>query len=708
MRITAGSYYNNIYGENNKINQQLFDVNKQISSTHKIQYAHEDPAIFIDTLRLDNELATLGQVKNSAQNAYKFSTQTDTTIGDIVKTLESMKVKLINSASDTQSNASRQAIAKDLRGLQSHLLVLANTSIGGQYIFSGTALSVKPIDENYSYKGNDKSLEAFLGSGVKQQYNVTGTQLFTGEESIINRKVTTNVVQKSLTDLYPETMQSTQLSNLFSKETYISKDSTVRDLMGDTDKELNNDPLKKAHFYIQGTRTTGETFKQKISLEPAAKVEDLMREVSDAFGSNQVNVTINSHGQIEIEDKLSGSSKLDFHMIGAIDHGDDGIDSADTPDLTTLQSGTTDFTNVISGSNQLYIKEFVKSGLTTTDPAATIEGLVYDQFNFTKDGAKLLSNTSQILKSTNTFANASDKLADASGSNNVTGKILDLKGKNINGAAYDITINLGTPSTFTNNLSLPLPTSYSIYGTAFDDTLGVTSGVKESTEGIPTNANDVSYKQLMDIVNMVVTNALPTTPNDPVSYDTAITTANSKGNVSLTSDGKLTFEDLVHTTTNADIALYDQTSNSFFPPLVSGNSLSFQTNNTLTISDPKKNFFAEIEEMIKSVEEGKMQANGEDIKDPRNIGIQNSIQKIDDLTDHISRLQTQAGSYSQVLQSSADRSDLLIISTKTLQSETIDTDIAESQLRLQQLSLNYQALLSNISKVSKLSLVNYM
>ncbi|MCI4407132.1 MAG: hypothetical protein JHC35_07600, partial [Sulfuricurvum sp.] len=51
---------------------------------------------------------------------------------------------------------------------------------------------------------------------------------------------------------------------------------------------------------------------------------------------------------------------------------------------------------------------------------------------------------------------------------------------------------------------------------------------------------------------------------------------------------------------------------------------------------------------------------------------------------------------------------LLIVNTKKLQSDVIDTDMAESASRMQQLSLNYQALLSNISKVSKLSLVNYM
>ncbi len=708
MRVTSSAYYNNIYGENNKINRQLFDVNKQISSGLKIQYAHDDPSVFVDTLRLDDEITTLTQVKNSAESAYKFSTQTDTTIGEMVKTLESMKVKLINAASDVHSETSLQAIAKEMQGLKSHLMTLANTSIAGQYLFSGTATTQKPIDANGVYQGNDKDIEAFLGSGIKQKYNVTGTDLFMGQASSVQRVVTTNIRQTSMTEMYPDVMKDAGIARSSAKESFITAQSSIRDLMGDTDADATNDPLRKAYFYIQGTRTNGETFKQKVSLGMDDKVDDLLREISDAFVPNQVEVTLNSYGQIQITDKNKGSSNLDFHMAGAVDFGIDGIDSADTTDLMSLQSGTADFADVISGSNTLYVKEFIKSNLTSSDPAASIEGLVYDQLNFTRQGASLTSNISQIINANNEYATASTRLADVSGMENVDGRVMALKGKNINGGAYDVSIRLGTPSTFTNNLT---GDTYNIYGTAFDDSLGVVSGVKEANEGIPSNANEITYQQLMDVVNMVVTDSFPAVPlpgNDPVDYDAAIDAASYKGKVSLSQDGKLMFEDLYQTVTKADIALYDTTTNSFFPPLITGNALSFQANNALTVSDPKKNFFAEIDTVIKSVEAGKTYPDGADADDPRNIGIQNAIQMIDNLTEHVGRIQTEAGSYSQVLQNSVDRSQMLIISTKTLQSEVIDTDIAEATLRMQQLSLNYQAMLSSISRVSQLSLVNYL
>ena len=166
------------------------------------------------------------------------------------------------------------------------------------------------------------------------------------------------------------------------------------------------------------------------------------------------------------------------------------------------------------------------------------------------------------------------------------------------------------------------------------------------------------------------------------------------------------FEEKSAPVTQATMSLYDASSSNYSG--ITGSALTFNANSALTIRDPKTDFFAQIEEMIKSVEEGKIRSDGSDSNDPRNIGIQNSIQMMDDLSDHVSRLQTESGSYSQVLQASSDRSDLLIVNTKMLQSSIIDTDIAEATLQMQQLSLSYQAMLSSISKVSKLSLVNYL
>ncbi|MEO1953698.1 MAG: flagellar biosynthesis protein FlgL, partial [Campylobacterales bacterium] len=94
--------------------------------------------------------------------------------------------------------------------------------------------------------------------------------------------------------------------------------------------------------------------------------------------------------------------------------------------------------------------------------------------------------------------------------------------------------------------------------------------------------------------------------------------------------------------------------------------------------------------------------------DMRNIGIENAINIIDDLQAHVGRSHASVGAQSNSLQNSLERSQILEISTMTLRSDTIDTDLAEASLTLTQLQLNYQAMLSTVGKVSQLSLVNYL
>ena len=182
MRITNSMYYNNLTTNNARVNTALFDVNKQISSGLKIQYAYEDTDVFVKTMELDDEITTFNHVKESVENGLKFSSQTDTTIGEMTKTLDAFKVKLIQAATDIHSDASMKAIAEELKGMRNTLLSLANTSINGQFLFSGTSVNVKPINIDGSYNGNDESMQALLGNDLYQPYNITGEQLFLRRE----------------------------------------------------------------------------------------------------------------------------------------------------------------------------------------------------------------------------------------------------------------------------------------------------------------------------------------------------------------------------------------------------------------------------------------------------------------------------------------------------------------------------------------------
>ena len=690
MRVTSSMYYHSLYGTNNsKINNELFDVNKQIASGLKIQYAKDDVSTFTQTMRLDNEVTTLGQVKKSAESGYKVANQSDVVLNEFETSMNRMRTLLLQAANGASNDISQDAIAQELKGIKKNLKSLANTSINGQYLFSGSSVNVKPIDDNGIYHGNDKSMNAFLGSNNQEQYNLTGSELFLGEDHNTKREITSNIVNNNLID-----------------GGVITTDNSIRDFMGDIDNDKNT--VNKNYFYIRGTKSDGTSFKKKLELNDTAKVSDLLADIGKEYGNSGnldlVNVTLNSNGEIVVQDKQHGSSKLDFHMVGAVDF--DGTGKANVDDVDALNSGESDYNKVKDDNdgdiNHLFVHEFITSGLKPAAGAADkIEGIVYDRTQFSKNGSKLSSNVAQVLKADNAFASPSTKIsevADLSKGNAGTldGTVLNLSGKDISGNDYSYEIHLekNDSADSTKNGSYFTPdggtTKYHIYDMDPNGRKAV-------------DADEMTYQQLMDTVNMAVTNNLPTSDTAD-EYDTAIQKSDVDGKTELSYDGKITFSDQTSSITKASIALYDKNSDNFTKD---ASVMTFNSNNALTISDPKTDFFKTIDEMIASVSD---HTNYPDAKNAnhRTIGIENAIKKMDDLQSHVSRMHSKVGAQSNTLNTSLERTQLLEVSTMTLRSSVIDTDVAEASLKLQQLTLNYQAMLSTVGKVSKLSLVNYL
>jgi flagellar hook-associated protein 3 FlgL len=693
MRVTSSMYYDSLYGNNNlKLNKELFDVNKQIASGLKIQYASDDVTTFTETMRLDNEITTLGQIKKSTESGYKVSDQSDVVLNEFTGSMNRMRTLLLQAANGTNDSTSLDAIAKELRGIEEGFKNLANTSINGQYLFSGSAVDVRPISDDGTYNGNDVAMNAFLGSRNQQQYNITGAELFLGEEKLVNREVTSNVLN----------------SNLLGGDV-LTSDSPLRDLMGDKNGAVNTD-----YFYIRGIRTDGTAFNQALSFNDTTDtVQDLLDSIENLYGSNLVNVSLNGSGQIVVEDKQKGSSKLDFHMVGAVDYSGGG--AADIGVGGDIASLDTAGANIYPPAGDLYVKEFIKSGFTSS-AVTNIEGLAYDRTEFSKTTSTLTSNVSQVLKKShivtdgivtfdaitpdreNSFAKSSTLLSEVfdlsqGTADTLNGTQLKLVGKDLNNADYDITINLNSAgSTFTRTLPLPAGTSFDIYNM--------------DTTRAPVDADKMTYQQLMDVVNMAITGSIPAaTFADANAYDAAIKSSDLLGATTLTFDGKIEFSSKTPGITAATISIYDANSGSF----TSGEAsvATFNTNNALTIRDPKTDFFKTINEIVTAVEEHKLNPDSSS-GNMRNVGIENAIAMIDDLQDHVFRTQSVAGAHSNTLNNALNRTELLEVSTMSLRSSVIDTDLAESSLRLTQLTLNYEAMLSTVGRVSKLSLVNYL
>lgn len=773
MRITNSLLFNTSIRNYRTSSEQLYNVNQQIASKLKIQNSYENTSVYVDAMRLNNEIDTLKQSSESSSKAKTFANNTDTTLTSFSSTLDQFKAKLILASNSSNSSTSLQALANDLKGMKNHLMNLANTSINGQFLFSGSALSQKPINDDGSYYGNSENLTALIGSGVELPYNITGQSLFLGKDTDYNRVVSTNISLYNQSKLHPDIMTMDN-QNAIPLNVFLQSTDTIRDLVGDTNSSATDDP--KAVFYLSGRKSDGATFSNTISIDTSSKISDLLDSIGNSYGNTSTNkvvdVSMNARGQIEVKDLKSGSQLLDMNIFGAIDR------SALTGATGNAQQ-IMNIDNLLANPN-VDIISFSKSNYSTmTSPTvAGVEipdGMNYARRSFEKDGHTLSSNISQVVKSTSDFATSSTKLVDVAGVDSLNGKQMVLNYTDKNGIQRTGTLNLDISNT---TFSVDLDGDGLTTGT--NETFSIYNG-KSDPLNLTTTADQMTYQQLNDLISMATSGNLPkegvstaaqTSINnaiafgvagdtvnldaqtaiaktgistetasyiqkaidagilrdDPTStpsviakatidynnamgnanlaeYNYALNTAKNSVSVSLDYQGKMTIKDNTASQSKINFTMYDASATDFTG--VGSSALTFMANNSVAISNPSIDMFKQLDEMIAAVSSGTFRMDSTS-SDPRNIGIQNALTQIDHIADHVTKAQTQIGALTNALTDANTRSEMLSVNVKTIQNSVISVDTAEAYLELQALSTSYEAMLSTMSKINSMSLLNYM
>jgi flagellar hook-associated protein 3 FlgL len=167
------------------VEYQLNKADQELASGQSINAPSDDPA------------GTLALILNRAAQAQNDTFQAN--VGDLTTRLQTADsalnsaVNVINQAisvgveagNSDLSNSQRAAIANELIGVQQDLVGIANTSVGGAYLFGGTLSETQPfvIDNStnpptVTYQGNSNTTSVEISIGDSVTTNVPGNQLF--------------------------------------------------------------------------------------------------------------------------------------------------------------------------------------------------------------------------------------------------------------------------------------------------------------------------------------------------------------------------------------------------------------------------------------------------------------------------------------------------------------------------------------------------
>lgn len=745
MRVTNNmNAYNSLTSVQSGMNT-FYKINQQLNSGYQISNSYEGANTYIDSARLEYEIQTLEQVEKAASMASEMMKNTDSALEQMVSLISQFQVKVTQAVNATQSQTSREAIAKELTRIKEEIVNLANTSVNGQYLFSGSLTNTKPFDIYGNYFGNREDLNIVTGDRTTNSYNVPGYDLFFKPDNDFYKQITTNV---SFTD------NRYNLIDNPDKTRYLTASDSFKNLVGlnyfednawlDPKKHFEDEPLDlpPTVLYVQGKRPDGTSFKSSVLVEPDDTLQSMFDKIGAVYGNTSTNkvvdISINESGQIQIKDLKQGNNSLDFHAVAftpqfeSEEQYHDVLESLENQgntleDLTNaimqeaLNASGGDITNLnppvtvgIDGVNYefgLSSTEFISGNMTDTD-GNQINGADYDNVFFERDGNKVYGNVSQIIQASGEYASESTKLSEVSGTS-LENTVLNLTVNSKGGNTYDVSVDLGNSTvSYTNAagqvVSFPIMQTDPLTGNS----------------GIVTPSNEISYKQLNDIIGLFASDQVPTTSINAVNnqinaadyqtYQTALQDSKSTVEVNLDYKGRITVTDRLATGTNIGVAIHDSNSTQFAQPpfsttanVTEGASLSFNANNALIIDEPHVDFIKDLDNMIEAVSKGYVRADANS-EDPRNTGMQGALARLDHLGEHLRKQRTIIGADAAAVEKTADRATMLKLNVKEIRSGVIDIDLAAVLTNMMQTQINYQAALKATSTMSQLSLLNYM
>lgn len=158
---------------------------QEVSTGKRVAIPSDDPAASAAMVQNTIESGNVDQYTQNASSMLAMVQTADSALSSVVSSLTSAVTLGTQGSNGTMSATNQQAIATQVQGILESVVVQANTTYSGVYVFAGTASTTKPFTPDasapsgYSYNGNGGVNSVAVGDNMNVQINLPGSQIFT-------------------------------------------------------------------------------------------------------------------------------------------------------------------------------------------------------------------------------------------------------------------------------------------------------------------------------------------------------------------------------------------------------------------------------------------------------------------------------------------------------------------------------------------------
>jgi flagellar hook-associated protein 3 FlgL len=185
-RITTAMVNRNVLSDLNSLSSKLARTQAKAASGKEITRPSDDPFGASRAMGLRQSMDGNTQYKSNIDDATGWQDSTETALSGMNDYLKRAHDLIIQGASDTSDQTSRNSIALEIDQIINGLKDTANATYAGSYLMSGTATNVAPYTQGAddTYKGDDAGLDPAvpgvlreIGPGVTLSINTVGREV---------------------------------------------------------------------------------------------------------------------------------------------------------------------------------------------------------------------------------------------------------------------------------------------------------------------------------------------------------------------------------------------------------------------------------------------------------------------------------------------------------------------------------------------------
>jgi flagellar hook-associated protein 3 FlgL len=184
MRITNNMLSNTTLRNLNTNMERLDRLQNELTSGQRISTPSDDPIGTASALEFRTTIAQIDQYIRNADEATSWLDATDSALGSMSSLLQRAQELAVEGASDTYSNADKQAMAAEVQNLLDQSVAVGNSTYGGRYLFGGYRVNTQPFaavgnpPTAVNYNGDTGQIIRQIDEQSTVTVNITGSTAF--------------------------------------------------------------------------------------------------------------------------------------------------------------------------------------------------------------------------------------------------------------------------------------------------------------------------------------------------------------------------------------------------------------------------------------------------------------------------------------------------------------------------------------------------